>query len=177
MTAIENSYAERYAEWVAKARPWLDAQRWKEAFAEGYPYVRYEGAPFTPLRHPLAACTIAPITSGGLYLPASQPPFDEPNPEGDQSYRTLPTALAPGGYAVAHGHYDPADALTDHNSVYPVDRLRELAAEGVIGGTTSTGWSFMGYVTDAGAFAAGSAAAIAREVVASGADTALLVPV
>lgn len=177
MTVVEGSYAERYAEWVAKARPFLDAQRWKDAFAEGYPYIRNEGAPLVPLRRPLAECTIVPITSGGLYLPASQAPFDEPNPEGDQSYRTLPTELAYGEIAVAHGHYDPADALADHNSVYPTDRLRELAAEGIIGGVAPTGWSFMGYLTDAGAFAAGSAAAIASEVVASGADAALLVPV
>ncbi len=176
MTAVERSYAERYAEWLERARPLLDARQWREAF-NGYPYVVNEDAPFTPLRRPLAESTVAPITSGGLYLPASQQPFDEPNPEGDQSYRVLPTTLAQGDIAVAHGHYDPADALADLNSVFPVDRLRELAAEGRIAGVTPVGWSFMGYVADAGRFAEGSARAIAAEVAASGADAALLVPV
>ena len=89
MTAVERSYAERYREWIARARPLLDARQWKEAFT-GYPYVVNDTAPFTPLPRPLAACVIAPVTSGGLYLPASQEPFDEPNPEGDRS-RTVTT--------------------------------------------------------------------------------------
>ena len=176
MTAVEPAYAERYREWIARARPLLEAARWKEAFA-GYPYVANDAAPFTPLRRPLADCTIVPVTSGGLYLPAGQDPFDEPNPEGDLSYRALPTTLAQADIGVAHGHYDATDALADYNSVYPVDRLRELADGGVIAGLAPTGYSFMGYLTDAGTFAATTARAIAEEVAASGADGALLVPV
>ncbi len=176
MTAAERSYAERYREWIARARPLLEAAQWKDAFT-GYPYVVNDAAPFTPLRRPLAACTVVPVTSGGLYLPAGQEPFDAPNPEGDRSYRTLPTRLAPADLAVAHGHYDPADALADYNSVYPVDRLRELADDGVIAGLSPTGYSFMGYLTDAGTFAATAARAIAEQIAASRADAALLVPV
>ncbi len=173
---IDQAYAERYRGWIARARPLLAAKQWREGFA-GYPYMVNEEAPFTPLKRPLATCTIVPITSGGLYLRATQDPFDEPNPEGDQSYRTLPTDLAQSAIAVAHGHYDPVDALADYNSVYPVDRLRELAADGVIAGMTPVGYSFMGYLTDAGTFAANTARAIAEQVVALGADVALLVPV
>ena len=172
----DQSYAERYRTWIATAQPLIEAEQWSDAF-RGYPFIANVEAPFAPLRRSLAECTIVPITSGGLYLPASQEPFDEPNPEGDQSYRTLPTELSQPAIAVAHGHYDPADALADYNSVYPVDRLRELAAHGVIAGITPAGYSFMGYVTDAGTFAANTARAIAEQVVASGADAALLVPV
>ncbi|MDP9372827.1 MAG: hypothetical protein M3Q65_10330, partial [Chloroflexota bacterium] len=114
MTTVERSYAERYRAWIARARPLLDAGRWKEGFT-GYPYVVNDATPFTPPRRPLAACTVVPVTSGGLYLPASQDPFDEPNPEGDLSYRTLPTTLAQADLAVAHGHYDATDALADYN--------------------------------------------------------------
>ena len=173
---IDEVYAEHYRAWIARARPLLQAKQWRDGFA-AYPYIINEAAPFTPLNRPLATCTILPITSGGLYLGDSQEPFDEPNPEGDQSYRVLPTDLVPSAIAIAHGHYDPADALADPNSVYPVDRLRELAADGVIAGITPVGYSFMGYVTDAGTFAANTARAIAEQVVASGADAALLVPV
>ncbi len=169
-------YAERYRAWISRARPLLEAEQWRDGFA-GYPYMANEEVPFTPLNRPLAACTIVPITSGGLYLLDSQEPFDELNPEGDQSYRTLPTDLSQSAIGVAHGHYDPSDALADYNSVYPVDRLRELAADGIIAGITPAGYSFMGYVTDAGTFAANSARAIAEHVVASGADAAFLVPV
>ena len=158
------------------SRPLLEAAQWREGFA-GYPFIVSEDAPFTPLSRPLAACTIVPITSGGLYLRDSQAPFDEPNPEGDQSYRTLPSSLTQADIAIAHGHYDPADALADYNAVYPVDWLRELAAEGGIGGVAPVGYSFMGYVTDAGTFAANTARTIAEQVVASGAHAAFLVPV
>ena len=172
----DQAYAERYRAWIATARPLIEAEQWSEAF-RGYPLIANTEAPFAPLPRSLAECTIVPITSGGLYLGDSQEPFDEPNPEGDQSYRTLPTDLAQSVIAVTHGHYDPADALADYNSVYPVDRLRELAADGIIAGVAPVGYSFMGYVTDAGTFAANTARAIAEQVVASGADAALLVPV
>jgi D-proline reductase (dithiol) PrdB len=173
---VDTSYAERYSTWIARARSQIEAEQWSEAFS-GYPFIANTEAPFTPLPRPLAECMIMPITSGGLYLRESQEPFDESNPEGDQSYRTLPTSLAQSVIAVAHGHYDPAHALADYNSVYPVDRLRELAAERVIGGVAPVGYSFMGYATDAGAFAATTARAIADQVAASGADAALLAPV
>lgn len=173
---VDTSYAERYRTWISRARSQIEAEQWREAFS-GYPYIANTEAPFAPLSRSLAECTIVPITSGGLYLRESQQPFDESNPEGDQSYRTLPTSLAQSAIAVAHGHYDPADALADYNSVYPVDRLRELAAERVVGVVAPVGYSFMGYVTDAGTFAATTARDIAGQVAASGADAALLVPV
>ena len=175
MTTTEPGYAERYATWIAYARPLFEAHE-KGTFT-GYPYVINDSAPLVPLRKPLAEATILPITSGGLYLAASQEPFDAPNFEGDQTYRTLPTRLAQDEIAIAHGHYDPAEALRDYNAVFPLDRLRELAAAGQFAGLTDDGFSFMGYVTDAGTFAAGTAQAIARAVVASGADAAILVPV
>ncbi len=176
MTMDDRSYAERYQEWIATARPLMAAQQWREAFAH-YPFVIHQDSPCTPLTQPLAECTIVPITSGGLYLPDTQEPFDDSNPEGDQSYRTLPTRLEQTEIAVAHGHYDPADALADYNTVYPVDRLHELSADGIIGDITPVGYSFMGYVTNAETFAANTARAIAEQVQASGADAALLVPV
>jgi len=176
MTIVDRSYAERYQEWIATARPLMEAQQWREAFA-GYPFVINHESPWTPLTRPLAQCTIVPITSGGLYLRDSQEPFDESNPEGDQAYRILPTRLEQTEIAVAHGHYDPADARADYNSVYPVDRLHELAADGIIGGVTPVGYSFMGYATNAETFVATTARAIAEQVQTSGADAALLVPV
>jgi D-proline reductase (dithiol) PrdB len=169
MTSPQASYAERYAEWIARARPYFAEGNTREAFT-GYPYMVNDNAPFAPLRKPLAEAIIFPITSGGLYLPDSQPPFDEPNPEGDHT-------LQQADLDVKHGHYDPAEALRDYNSVFPLDRLRELAEAGRFAGLTSQGISFMGYVTDAGTFAEGTARSIAQAVQTSGADAAFLTPV
>ncbi len=170
------SYAGRYREWIERARPLLAAEQWWEAFA-AYPFVVNADVPFTPLRRPLTECTIVPITSAGVYLRDRQAAFDEANPEGDQSYRILPTTLPQADVAIAHGHYDPTNALADINTVYPVDRLRKLATEGVIAGLTPVGYSFMGYLTDAGSFASTTAQTIAEHVISSGADAAFLVPV
>ena len=174
---MESAWADRYGRWIEGARPLLEAGRWREAFSEGYPHVVNETAPFVPLRMPLSRCTVVPVTSGGLFLRAAKDPFDEANIEGDYSYRKLPTSLTQGALSVSHGHYDPASALADLNCVFPVDRLGELAAGGTIAGVAPTGYSFMGYATDAQRFLEGVARPVAAEVVSSGADVALLVPV
>jgi glycine/betaine/sarcosine/D-proline reductase family selenoprotein B len=46
---------------------------------------------------------------------------------------------------VTHGHYDHRHADSDINCVFPIDRLRELAAEGVIAGVGDKHLGFMGY--------------------------------
>jgi D-proline reductase (dithiol) PrdB len=46
----------------------------------------------------------------------------------------------------AHDHYDHTDADQDPNCVFPLDRLRELAAEGVIGSVAAGHVGFMGFV-------------------------------
>jgi D-proline reductase (dithiol) PrdB len=47
---------------------------------------------------------------------------------------------------IAHDHYDHTDADQDPNCVFPIDRLRELAAEGVIGSVASWHIGFMGFI-------------------------------
>ncbi len=39
---------------------------------------------------------------------------------------------------VTHTHYDHSDADSDINVLFPIDRLRELADEGVVGSATET---------------------------------------
>jgi D-proline reductase (dithiol) PrdB len=46
---------------------------------------------------------------------------------------------------VTHDHYDHSDADQDINCVFPIDRLRELADEGIIGGVGDKHLGFMGY--------------------------------
>src|ERR1700686_31068 len=46
---------------------------------------------------------------------------------------------------VTHEHYEHGDADEDINVVFPIDRLRELAAEGIIGGVSDKHLGFMGY--------------------------------
>jgi D-proline reductase (dithiol) PrdB len=46
---------------------------------------------------------------------------------------------------MCHLHVNPTDVLADHNVALPLDRLAELAAEGVVGAVAPEHISVMGY--------------------------------
>jgi D-proline reductase (dithiol) PrdB len=48
---------------------------------------------------------------------------------------------------ITHDYYDHADADRDVNIVFPVERLRELAAAGEIGKLAERHYAFMGHIT------------------------------
>ncbi|MFQ5354618.1 MAG: glycine/sarcosine/betaine reductase selenoprotein B family protein, partial [Thermodesulfobacteriota bacterium] len=50
-------------------------------------------------------------------------------------------------YTVTHDYYDHSDADRDINVVFPVFRLRELAAEGFIREAAPVNYGFMGHIT------------------------------
>ena len=56
----------------------------------------------------------------------------------------LPVAGPGEAIQVRHGGYDVRGALIDHNVAFPIDRLRELEADGVIGSLHDTAYSFVG---------------------------------
>jgi D-proline reductase (dithiol) PrdB len=76
-----------------------------------------------------------------------------------------------------HTHFDTTAAQIDMNVVYPIDRLKELAADGAIGRVASPAVSFMGYFTNVFRMRDEVAPAIVDAAQRSGADAALLVPV
>jgi D-proline reductase (dithiol) PrdB len=89
----------------------------------------------------------------------------------------LPADLPQGDILMSHVSigFDRSGWQRDLNVAYPVDRLRELAAEGVIGEVAATHYSVMGS-TDPQAMAA-SADAIAAQMRAEGVGGAVLSPV
>ncbi len=106
--------------------------------------------PWTPLERPLSECTFGLVTSGGIYHRGHQPPFDIERERqepiwGDPTFRAIPADIAPEEVAVSHLHINPVDVEADFNILLPIQRFKELAAEGVIGGLAETAYSFMGY--------------------------------
>lgn len=106
--------------------------------------------PFTPLRKPLGECRFGLVTSGGLYHKGHEPPFDQERerrepPWGDPSFRTLSTGMDPVEVGVSHLHINAKDALEDMNILLPIQRFKELAAEGRVGSLADHAYSFMGY--------------------------------
>ena len=163
--------------WFVEADEALRRKDWREAYGR-YPRLNLteEAVPWAPPPADLRRARFCLIGSAGLSAPG-QLPFDTDNPRGDLSWRAMPADLDLATTTVVHEHYDHAAALADRNAVYPLDRLRELAAAGEIGGLTPTHFSFMGYIPDWAAVLERLAPALAEQVVAQRPDAALLVPV
>ena len=106
--------------------------------------------PWTELSLPLSASVFGLITSGGVYHEGVEPPFDLDGEKrdpawGDPTYRTIPSDIPQAEVGASHLHINTRDVLADINILLPVDRFRELAAEGRIGGVAQHAYSFMGY--------------------------------
>ncbi len=97
--------------------------------------------PYTPRNLALKDTVFALITTAGVQL-RDQEPFDV---EGDNSWRLIPGDVKADQLMVIHEHYDHRDADEDINVVFPIDRLRELANEGIIKGVSDKNIGFMGY--------------------------------
>ena len=121
---------------------------------------------------PLAKRTVAILTSAALH-PRTEPPFAP----GSTEVRMLPDSLAAADIAMSHVsiNYDRSGFARDINVAYPVDRLRELGAEGVIGRVAPVHFSVMGS-TDPATMGATVDAIVARAR-QEGIDAILLCPV
>jgi D-proline reductase (dithiol) PrdB len=90
---------------------------------------------------PLAQRRVAILSSAAL-IRRGETPF----PFGSGECRFLPADTPTGDILVSHVsiNFDRSGFQRDVNVVYPIDRLRELAAEGVIGGVADTHYTVMG---------------------------------
>jgi D-proline reductase (dithiol) PrdB len=105
----------------------------------------YGPPPWTPLRIPLAACTVALVTTAGVHL-KTDVPFDMNDKNGDPSFRVIPGEIALDRLGITHDYYDHRDADKDLNIVLPLSRLGELVRERVIGAVAPFHYSFMGHI-------------------------------
>ena len=122
---------------------------------------------------PLADATVAIVTSAALHR-ADQDGFTP----GDTSYRLLDRADR--GLILGHwsSNFDRSAFSMDVNSVYPIDRLEELAADGVIGGVAPRHVAFAGNQPDTvSELRLDTGPAAAADLRADGVDVAILTPV
>lgn len=110
------------------------------------------------------------ISTGGVHLRHDQP-F---HVDGDASYRIIPKNVRAADLAISHQAYDKTDALRDINLVFPIERLRELVAEGVIGSLADEHYGF-GLMGSAKKLLP-SLKEVAQRIREAGVDLALLVP-
>ena len=126
--------------------------------------------PWTPLRKSLSDSTVVLISTGGVHL-RSDRPF---NLNGDPSFRVIPRGAQPADLAISHQAYDRTDALRDINLVFPIERLRELEAEQVIGRVAEDHYGF-GLMGSAKRLMP-AITEVARRISEAGVDLVLLVP-
>lgn len=146
-------------------------------FLDAYTPWESEGIPWTPLRKPLSGSTIAIVTTAGVHH-RNQEPFNMNDPHGDPSYRVIDTTRPLTDLMITHDYYDHADADKDINIIFPVDRLRELAGQKVIGALAGKHYSFMGHIEGPHVITliTKTAPEVARTLREDGADAVLLTP-
>lgn len=148
--------------------------RTKELYKSFAPYrwvVNDDTPPWAPLNKPLAQCKVALISSGGI-LYRDQPRFHRE----DATYREIPKNAQQADFEIWHFGYRTADAESDHNCVFPLARMRECEAAGVIGEFADPAYSFMGGVYSARKVRDELAPRIADELLRAHVDAFYLVP-
>lgn len=144
---------------------------------EGYPpyqwVVNTATPPWQPLRRPLAACRLGLIASGGIYV-TGQVAFHYKD---DTSFRVIPTDVKTADLRVTHFAYDLTDARQDPNVVFPIDTLRGLVSEGVVGALAAHAFTFMGGIYSARRVREELAPQLTARLLEEQVDAVLLVPV
>jgi D-proline reductase (dithiol) PrdB len=165
-----------YDEWFQRRRALLEAKQWTEALRDVPRLTDLQPAAPRALAVPLSQATVALVTSAGI-TQDGQAPMDGANVEGDYTIRELDIETPASALHVWHTHFDTAAALADINVVYPIDRLKELVAQGVIGRVASSAVSFMGYFSNVFRMRDEVVPAVVAAVRRAGADAVVLVPV
>lgn len=95
---------------------------------------------WTPVTKELKDMKIAIATAAGVHLKSDK----RFNLAGDFTFRRVPGDAPSSELMVSHGGYDNGDVNKDINCMFPIDRLKELAAEGFIKSVAETHIGFMG---------------------------------
>ena len=122
---------------------------------------------------PLSESTVAIISTAGVHR-RDDPPFTV----GATDYRLLPGDVDFADVMLSHisANFDRSAFQQDPNIMFPLDRLREMEADGEIGGVANWHYSFMGAMPDPGRFEE-AGTEVGRLLAADGVDVVLLVPV
>jgi hypothetical protein len=115
--------------------------------------------PFTPFQGRLEEISVCIVTTAAVRTKDDRP-FDT---EGDTTWRIIPGVAEAKDLRYDDSHYDHACVDRDLNCVFPIDRLRELAVEGRLGGLTARHFS-LGYSQALRALRETTIPALVREV-------------
>lgn len=164
MEIIENlsTYENRMSRWTGDER------------LVGYPFVENTNAPFTPVRRALPMLNLALISTAGAYIDGAEA-FDSEG-TGGSGFREIPVEVEAADLRYAAKGYDPKAVQQDRNAQVPVDRLREYAANAVIGKLNDVWWSTGSFIPDARVAADELAPKLSERLARYEVNAALIIP-
>ena len=147
-------------------------------FMGTYRYRQFDWRPGAVPEKPLSQSRIAVVTTAAFFRP-DQASFDPSIRGGDYSFREISIETDLDTLQIAHKSdaFDHSGIERDKNLALPLDRLRELKAEGCIGEVASRHYSFMGSISAPARLVSVTAPEIARRLAEDGVDGILLTPV
>lgn len=143
----------------------------------GYePYRYYQGdepPPWTALKKPLSECRLGVIATAGTYV-KGQVAFYYKD---DHSYRAIPKSTPTEDLRFSHvtEHY-LGSARQDSNSAFPIEPLRRIERDGIVGEVAEELFSCMGGIYSQRKVRDELAPALAAEFARQEVDAVLLVP-
>lgn len=129
--------------------------------------------PFFKLEKPLAECKVGMIATGGVYK-TGQVAFHYKD---DTSYRAIPSDTKASNLRATHFAYDLSGAREDINVVFPIEGLRALNQEGMIGSLANNFLACMGGIYSQRAVIDDLAPQLVQRCIDEETDVVLLVPV
>ena len=164
--------------------PWRFTGRFiKQALSGSIPEEpAYDSIPWAPFSKPLAQAKVALHSTAGISMKGDAPfdmELERRNPlRGDPSFRRLRADASSETVEVNHLHIDTGYIERDLNVALPLDRLRELVEEGVVGSMADTHYSTMGFQgNDSSQLMNETAPAIGAAMKSEEVDLAILAPV
>lgn len=134
-----------------------------------------EFVPWAPWNAQVGQSKVALVTTGGVYLKhGMHQPFA---PEGEPAFREFPAVVVVEDLDLGPVQYGADFAREDLNVVFPLERLRELADGGYIGGVAPFAYSFSDQTAQWPELLANYAPSVAYRIKRMGADLALVVAV
>lgn len=138
---------------------------------------------WAPFEGRLADARVALLSSAGLFTRGTQEPFDVERERrepfwGDPTWRAIAHDAPQGALGVTHLHINPVDIVEDHEVALPLRALDALVADGIVGSSTPTHYSVMGYQqADLDGWRTTTGAEIVARLRDEGADGVVLAPV
>jgi D-proline reductase (dithiol) PrdB len=139
-----------------------------------YSWLHSEEPPaWQQLVKPLAESRLGLIATGGVYR-EGQTAFTYKD---DTTYRAIPTDVDSSELRATHFAYDLTDARTDINCVFPIDTLRHLVDDNMVGGLADNFYTCMGGIYSQRRVREELAPVLVERCLADDVDVVLLVPV